>query len=53
MSNAELGEIEKFLKDLTDPEGFGFSVTSEVRRRALELQAMLTRQPTPDIIDDE
>lgn len=29
--------LRKFLSDLTDPEMYGFAVTDEVRRRALEL----------------
>ena len=29
--------INNFLRDLTDPEMYGFAVTEEVRRRALEL----------------
>lgn len=29
--------VRAFLFDLTDPEMYGFAVTDEVRRRALEL----------------
>lgn len=29
--------LQKFLFDLTDPEMYGYAVTDEVRRRALEL----------------
>jgi len=32
--------IRAFLSDLTDPEMYGFAVSEEVRRRALELQEL-------------
>ena len=32
--------VKGFLFDLTDPEMYGFAVTDEVRRRALELLAL-------------
>jgi len=32
--------IRSFLLDLTDPEMYGFAVSEEVRRRALELQEL-------------
>jgi len=32
--------IRTFLSDLTDPEMYGFAVSEEVRRRALELQEL-------------
>ena len=34
-------QIRKFLSDLVDPEGFGYAVTSEVRREALYLLSLL------------
>ena len=45
--------VEKFLYDLTDPEGYGFSVTSEVRREALYLQTLLAKPKRLVVIDDE
>ena len=36
----DCSRIRKFLHDLTDPEMFGFAVTDEVRRRALDLLTM-------------
>ena len=32
--------LRQFLNDLTDPEMYGFAVSEEVRRRALELQEL-------------
>jgi len=32
--------VRTFLSDLTDPEMYGFAVSEEVRRRALELQEL-------------
>jgi len=36
-----LAAVKKFLADLVDPEGFGYSVSSEVRREAMRLLEML------------
>lgn len=37
MTLQEWERVRNFLFDLTDPDMFGFAVTDEVRRRALEL----------------
>lgn len=39
--------IREFLFDLTDPEVYGFAVSSEVRRRALELQSLFNAKDSP------
>lgn len=36
-----MDDVRKFLRDLIDPEGFGYSVTSEVRREAMRLLELL------------
>lgn len=36
-----MDDVRKFLLDLIDPEGFGYSVTSEVRREAMRLLELL------------
>ena len=40
LSLQEWTRVRTFLSDLTDPEMFGFAVSEEVRRRALELQEL-------------
>ena len=40
LSLQEWTRVRSFLRDLCDPEGFGFSVTEEVTRRARELLAL-------------
>ena len=36
-----MDEVRKFLQDLIDPEGFGYSVSSDVRREAMRLLELL------------
>lgn len=40
-ADAKVAATRKFLEDLVDPEGFGYSVTSEVRREAMRLLELL------------
>lgn len=44
MTLQEWQRIRAFLFDLTDPEMFGFAVTSEVRNRAAELLWLFDRK---------
>lgn len=41
MNEELLREVRNFLADLCHPEGFGYSVTREVRQRARELLAKI------------